>query len=224
MDAQVPLDRLRNPMGAAICLNFAAGLVEMIGLLGLHGFLPVHIVVDAPLALLAVDHDGEGWIARALAIPVFILVTTLTARTIRHSTASLRLTTGYLLFFQCLMLLGPFAAADQPAAVATALVLVSAMALQAVGASTIWRDCILVSTLDLARLAARVGPDDARVSDVRSQLVGLGAFVLGAATAATLWPLLGFWSLALGASVSFVALLNLVPFDLARAADDFRRR
>ena len=105
MNAQAPLDRLRHPMGAAICLNFAAGLVEMIGLLGLHGFLPVHVVVDAPLALLAVDRAGEAWIARALAIPVFILVTTLTARTMRRSSASLRLMTGYLLFFQCIILL-----------------------------------------------------------------------------------------------------------------------
>ncbi|MBO9707490.1 MAG: hypothetical protein J7521_04670 [Caulobacter sp.] len=233
MSVQAPPDHLRNPTGAAICLSFTAGLVEMAGLLGLHGFLPVHIVVDAPLALLAVGRAGEPWIARALAIPVFIIVTTLLAATMRRSKASLRLITGYLLFFQCLMLLaamalgvilGPFASVDQPAAVAAALVLVSAMAFQTLGASTLWRDGAGALILDWTGLVARLGGGDGRPLGIIPRLVGLAAFILGAATEVTLWPVAGFWSLALAAAMSFVALLNFVPFDLSRAAEDFRRR
>lgn len=229
-----PPEHLRNRFVAALLLDLTAGFVEVTGLVGLHGLLPVQVAVDAPLALTAWMLDGEGYVARALAVPVFLLVTALATRPARRSGQSVRLASGRLLFFQCMLilaamasgvLLGPFPRPDHPAAVLTGLLLVAAMALQGAGAVTFWRERLcLVSTIDLARLAARLGQGPAGYAAARSQLARLLAFLLGSALSAALWPLAGFWSLAVPAAGCLASLLAFVPFDFARAAADIRRR
>ncbi|UAL10189.1 hypothetical protein [Caulobacter segnis] len=227
-------DFLRHRFGAALWLDLTAGFVEMIGLVGLHGLLPVQVAVNAPLAIAAWSQTGQDFVARTLAIPVFILVTALASRALSRAGHGIRLASGHLLFFQCLLLmgamavgvlLGPFPRSDAPAAVAAGLLLVSAMALQGVGAAWLWRERLsLVSTFDLARLSIRMGRGVCRGRDVSPQLMRLGAFIVGAGVAALVFPIAGFWSLGLAAAGSLVTLFHFVPFDFARAFADVGRR
>jgi uncharacterized membrane protein YoaK (UPF0700 family) len=207
-------------------------MVEAIAAAGLFGLLPLQVGAALPQAATSLILQDQDWFGKALAVPVFLLTVAIGARRLARAPANRRLASGYLLFFQTMLLLAamaagvlgaPFASPDAASAILASLFAVMAMALQTLGALTLWpRRSAPLGAHDLARLAARTAR--ARRSISLATLLRLTAYLAGVAVGAMAWRVAGFWSLGAAAFTVMAALFCFVPFDFARAAADHRRR
>lgn len=209
-------------------LSFVAGFVDTAGFVALFGLFTAHVTGNFVLIGAAIVHPGPGIIAKLLALPVFALVVAcarllaiwLRARRSNVVRILLALQALFLLAFLLAgVTLGPFAHADNPAAVLTGLLGVAAMAFQ----NAVMRDSlghILPTTLmtgnvtqlvlDLVDLSIGTSEGDARQTmdrRMRRLAAGLAAFLLGCAMGAGLLLPLGFWCLIVPLAATLVMTL-----------------
>lgn len=231
----------KAPLGGgrtAVLAAFTAGFVDTVGFVGLFGLFTAHVTGNFVLIGAAIVTHHSGVIAKLMALPVFILAVAATSLLIRRGQANMRLTTGYVLFGQAMllmafmaagMLLGPFRDGDQPAAILTGMIGVVAMAVQNASARILFSHMspttvmtgnvtqVVIDTIDLLH-----GPSAEAKARIGKMLPPVFAFAAGAIGGGLGFVSLGFWCLAIAVVAVFATLLTLVPFDFARAREDIR--
>ena len=122
-----------------VLLATNAGFVDTAGFLALHGLFTTHVTGNFVTLGAALVHGTSGVIAKLLALPAFcvvvILIRLLDAALIRRGLPTLKVMFAIqfaLLLAGAVLALrfGPFPEGDGPAALATGMVLVAAMAIQ----------------------------------------------------------------------------------------------
>jgi uncharacterized membrane protein YoaK (UPF0700 family) len=213
----------RRALDDASLLSFVAAFVDCCGFVGLFQLFTAHVTGNFVLMGAAlVNRQGEVW-AKLLAFPVFILAVALTvvvADTLqRHG----RSRVGPLLWGEAALLVtavglpllvGPPHAADDLRALAVGMTLVLAMGLQnalmrldlaALPPTTVMTGNVTQATIDVMTLWRQ---DSAHRGVARDRLRRMSgpvvAFLLGAASGAGGYALLGFTSLLLPAAVCAV--------------------
>lgn len=231
---------LRHSRRAAVFLAFNAGFIDTVGFIGLFGLFTAHVTGNFVLIGATIVTHNTGVIAKLLALPTFILAVAVTSLCLRRGRANRRLAIGCVLAFQMLLLmafmaaallLGPFHGGDQPAAIATGLIGVLAMALQNAAARTVFVEMspttvmtgnVTQIVIDLVGLTDKTAPDPAAKTRIAKMLPPVIAFGAGAIGAGLSFVTLGFWCVTIGIVAVFATLFSLVPLDFARAQRDLR--
>jgi uncharacterized membrane protein YoaK (UPF0700 family) len=217
---------------------FTAGFVDTVGFVGLFGLFTAHVTGNFVLIGAAIVTHHTGVIAKLLALPVFILAVAVTSLLIRRGRANPRLTVGYVLFGQAMLLmafmaagllLAPFNNGDQPTAILTGMIGVMAMGVQNAAARMLFSHMspttvmtgnvtqIVIDVVDLLH-----GPSAEAKARIGKMLPPVFAFALGAIGGGLGFAMLGFWVVAIAVVAVFATLLTLVPFDVERARRDGR--
>jgi uncharacterized membrane protein YoaK (UPF0700 family) len=197
-------------------LSFNGGFVDTAGFIGLQGLFTAHVTGNFVTMGAALVFGTQGFLAKLLALPEFIVVIALARwlgaflRARQKPALPVLLGAKVLLlfvFFAVAVALGPFPNSDSPAALLAGFAGVAAMAVQnaahrvhfpTVPPSTLMTGNTTQAVLDGVDLLMGVNPDIA--TTVRARFVrtlnGIFLFALGCAAAAGLYFWIGFWCLA----------------------------
>jgi uncharacterized membrane protein YoaK (UPF0700 family) len=220
-----------NTVASLLC--FTAGFIDMVGFLGMHALLPSLITGNFLTLGTAILLGGHGILAKALAVPFFILIVALTrlgGRALaRRRWPELRsLLCLELALLACFAVLaighGRFDGTTPWQELAISAFAVAAMAMQtaiyrmhlgALPPTTLITLSVTQATIDAVDLATEPG---ARETDARrARMIRLGlsvtCFAAGCAVAAPLFAWGGFWCLLVPVAVS--AATALVELDRA---------
>lgn len=195
----------------SIPLAFNAGYVDTFGFLALQGLFTAHVTGNFVTIGAALAHGSTGVLTKLLALPVFcavVILSRLSGRAMaRRGWADL----AVLCWSEILLLglaaglgvaFGPFADADAPAAMATGLVIVAAMAIQnaahrihmpSEAPSTLMTGTTTQILLDVADLLREAPPEGraALVARLKRLSKSVVAFAAGCAAAALGFVALG---------------------------------
>ena len=231
-DVTSPVPPPGNGRTAALAA-FTAGFVDTVGFVALFGLFTAHVTGNFVLIGAAIVTHHTGIIAKLLALPVFILAVAATTVLIRRGRSNPRLTVGYVLFGQAVLLmafmaagllLAPFRNGDQPTAILTGMIGVLAMGVQNAAArilfahmspTTVMTGNVTQIVIDVVELLH--GPSAEAKARIGKMLPPVCAFALGAIGGGLGFVNLGFWCLSIAVVAVFATLLTLVPFDFARA-------
>jgi uncharacterized membrane protein YoaK (UPF0700 family) len=200
----------------AALLSFNGGFVDTTGFIGLQGLFTAHVTGNFVTMGAALVFGTQGFLAKLLALPEFILVIALARwlgtflRARQKPALPVLLAAKVLLlfaFFAIAVALGPFPNSDTPAALLAGFAGVAAMAVQNaahrvhfpnVPPSTLMTGNTTQAVLDGVDLLLGVNRDVATNVWMRfvRTLNGIAFFALGCAAAAGLYLLVGFWCLA----------------------------
>lgn len=219
-------------MGSSALLAFTAGAVDTIGFVGLTGFFPAHITGNLVLLGASLSGDqSEAYIAKLLAIPVFMLAvgaTTLVQARLGGPGESVRKMFGLqalllALFMAVALAASPVEDGDAPLVVLASMVGLVAMAIQC----TIDKNALgqrsptTVMTGNVTLLALNlVGASPADTEDsqktAKAKLTQLwptvAGFALGAAAGAVGYSFVSFWALLLPiVTVTVAARITTAP-------------
>src|ERR1700712_1336670 len=221
------MKQLRGPAAIAALLSFNGGFVDTAGFLGLAGLFTAHVTGNFVTLGAALVMGTHGIIGKVLALPVFILAialgrlagASLRARNMPVLRILLTVEVGLLfLFFALAVTFGPFPNADSPAALSAGFAGISAMALQnavqrvhlsALPPTTLMTGSTTQATIDAVALISGADPDNAAAIRARFGRLSLSIlyFAAGCALSATLYWLVGFWSLAVAVIVGATAAM-----------------
>ncbi|WP_374309726.1 YoaK family protein [Dongia sp.] len=194
---------------------FTAGFVDTVGFVALFGLFTAHVTGNFVLIGASIAEFHGGIVAKLIALPVFIAAVALThlfvtQRQRRGVSPVAALTLFEALFLAAFMASGlaanPFTAADSPAAIATGMLAVTAMAIQNAGArsvfaalspTTVMTGNVTQIVIDAVDLVA--APDKAAAAKARltKMLPPVLAFASGALAGGLGYVHVGFWSLLL---------------------------
>lgn len=198
-------------------LSFNGGFVDTAGFIGLQGLFTAHVTGNFVTMAATVVFGTQGFLAKLLALPEFIVVVAL-ARSLgavlrAHEKPALPVLLGtkvllLLAFFVLAVTLGPFPNSDAPSALLVGCAGVAAMAVQNaahrvhfpnIPPSTLMTGNTTQAVLDGVDLLLGAHRDDAANAWSRfvRTLNGICFFALGCAVAAGLYLLVGFWCLAI---------------------------
>ncbi len=231
-DQKAPSAAPTVAMGSSALLAFTAGAVDTIGFVGLTGFFPAHITGNLVLLGASLSGDqSEAYIAKLLAIPVFMLAvgaTTLMQARLGGPAESVRKMFGLqalllVLFMVVALAASPVDDGDAPLVVLASMVGLVAMAIQC----TIDKNALgqrsptTVMTGNVTLLALNlVGASPADTEDsqqtARAKLTRLwptvAGFAVGAAAGAVGYSFVSFWALLLPiATVMVAARITTAP-------------
>jgi len=208
---------MRRDSIIAALLSFNGGFVDTAGFVGLQGLFTAHVTGNFVTMGAALVFGTQGFLAKLLALPEFIVVialarwlgTVLRARQKAALPVLLGAKVALLFaFFVIAVALGPFPNSDTPAALLAGFAGVAAMAVQnaahrvhfpTLPPSTLMTGNTTQAVLDAVDLVLGVNRDNTAL--VRTRLLrtlsGIGFFALGCAMAAGLFLAVGFWCLAI---------------------------
>ena len=214
-----------GPAAIAGLLSFNGGFVDTAGFLGLQGLFVAHVTGNFVTLGAALVLGSHGVIGKLLALPEFILVIA-AARVVgaglrRRQLPALRifLTTEaalLLAFFAAAVAFGPFPDPDSPLALLTGFAGIAAMALQnalqrvhlsSSPPTTLMTGNTTQATLDAVDLL--IAPEPGKAAETRARFtrvaLSIAYFAAGCAASATLYWLVGFWSLGVAVVVGVAA-------------------
>lgn len=194
---------------------FTAGFVDTVGFVALFGLFTAHVTGNFVLIGASIAEFHGGIIAKLIALPVFIIVVALThlyvthrQRRDRNPVAALTLFEAF--FLAAFMLAGlaasPFGNSDSPAAIATGMLAVTAMAIQNAGARSVFSALspttvmtgnvtqIVIDAVDLIATPAKAAQAKTRL---KKMLPPVLAFASGALAGGLSYVHIGFWALLL---------------------------
>jgi uncharacterized membrane protein YoaK (UPF0700 family) len=217
----------RGRNAVAALLSFNGGFVDTVGFLGLSGLFVAHVTGNFVTLGAALVLGSHGILNKVLALPEFIAVIGLArlaggmARRRGWPALRIMLTAEVILlaaFFGLAVACGPFEDVDRPLALLTGFAGIAAMALQnalqrvhlaSLPPTTLMTGSTTQATLDAVDLLAGTIPDES--ANVRVRFFRLATSVLlfatGCGTAALLYWLMGFWSLAVAVIIGAAAAL-----------------
>lgn len=208
-------------------LAFNAGYVDTLGFLSLHGLFTAHVTGNFVTIGAAMAQGTSGIVTKLLALPMFCVMVVLcrvtshamTARNLPDLRVLLWTKIGLLAAAAILALrFGPFTNGDAPAAMATGLALVAAMAIQnathrmhmaADAPSTLMTGTttqILLDAVDFFRGSSAEERDKLRAR-LERLLTSLCAFAIGCGIAAAASVLVGTAGFVLPVIIAFLAWL-----------------
>jgi uncharacterized membrane protein YoaK (UPF0700 family) len=213
------MKKFGGPAAIAGLLSFNGGFIDTAGFLGLQGLFTAHVTGNFVTLGAALVLGSHGIIGKILALPEFILVIALArlagaalrARRLPVLRILLSVEVALLLaFFALAVAFGPFPDPDTPAALLTGFAGIAAMSLQNafqrvhlsnLPPTTLMTGNTTQATIDAVDLLTGVEPAQAPAIRTRFGRVALSIvyFAAGCAASATLYWLIGFWSL--GAAV-----------------------
>jgi uncharacterized membrane protein YoaK (UPF0700 family) len=215
-----------------VLLSVIAGYVDTAGFLALQGLFTAHVTGNFVTFGAAIVLGAGGAIPKLLALPVFCMIVLLTRLLSAALTSRALPALRVLLVLQMLLLvlgavlairLGPFVYGDSLAALATGMVLVSAMAIQNAGhrihlasaaPSTLMTGTTTQVMIDIADMIWSA-PKEARVA-TRARLLRMSAsvvgFAMGCAVAAIFYDFATVWCFVIPPVLVLAALL-LPPDD-----------
>ncbi|MDR3509154.1 MAG: YoaK family protein [Caulobacteraceae bacterium] len=188
----------RSKLPLSLVLSFTGGYVDTAGFLAFQGLFTAHVTGNFVTLGASLVHGRGGGLAKLLALPTFCLVVLLVRLyavrlTRRHAQVLTRVLALQLLFLTIgtamAIILGPFSNGDSLPAVATGLILVTAMAIQNAAhrthlsrapPSTLMTGTTTQIMIDLADLIAGSTPDDVAATRRR-----LGRFSMAVAVFAS---------------------------------------
>jgi uncharacterized membrane protein YoaK (UPF0700 family) len=205
-----------------------AGYVDTVGFLALQGLFTAHVTGNFVTLAASLVHGASGAAAKLLALPAFCAVIIATRlASFRLPRLGLPILTTMLAFETALLAgaaalairFGPFRDPDVPTAIATGIILVSAMAIQnaahrihysasppttlMTGATT----QVMIDLADLLRPASAGARAEAR-SRLGRIVPSVAAFAFGGAAGAALFAFAGMWCFAVP---PLLALVSLTP-------------
>lgn len=209
------MKKIGGPAAIAALLSFNAGFVDTAGFLGLQGLFTAHVTGNFVTLGAALVLGSHGIIGKILALPEFIAVIAvarlLGAALRARNRPVLRILLGaevalLTAFFMLAVTFGPFADADTVPALITGFAGIAAMALQNavqrvhlsnLPPTTLMTGSTTQATIDAVDLIS--GTDPAHAAAIRTRFGRLSLSILyfaaGCAASATLFWLVGFWSL-----------------------------
>ena len=219
------MTKFGGPLTVAALLSFNGGFVDTAGFLGLQGLFLSHVTGNFVTLGAALVFGHHGIVGKLLALPEFIAVIALA----RFAGTAMRarqwpvlrvflVTMAALLFvfFVLAVTFGPFADADTPLALLTALAGIAAMALQnavqrvhlgSLPPTTIMTGSTTQATIDAVDLL--VGGDPLQIAAARTRFgqlsLAIACFGSGCAAAAFAYWAAGFWCLVVPVVVGAVA-------------------
>lgn len=220
--------------------SFNGGYVDTAGFLALQGLFTAHVTGNFVTFGAAMAHGTSGAAAKLLALPVFCVVIVL-VRTAAYRFSSLRWPALQSMVALKIVLLstaaafaiawGPFATGDGPAAIATGMTLVAAMAVQnsahRIHLSTAPPSTLMTGTstqimIDIADLLAGSLTPEARagvLARLRTMSVSVASFALGCGVAALISVVFEIKVFLLPPLIAALSLLAIVRS--AKEAGDF---
>ena len=219
------MKKLGGPAAIAALLSFNGGFVDTAGFLGLQGLFTAHVTGNFVTLGAALVLGHHGIVGKILALPEFILVVAL-ARLAGMALRAQKLPVLRILlaaevalllaFFALAVGFGPFPDADTPAALLTGFAGIAAMALQnafqrvhlsSLPPTTLMTGNTTQATIDAVDLLTGAAPAQGAEIRARFGRVALSIlwFALGCGLSATLFWLIGFWSLGLAVLVGAAA-------------------
>jgi uncharacterized membrane protein YoaK (UPF0700 family) len=226
----VAADRTRTRPALPLLLSINGGLVDTMSYLALQGLFAAHVTGNFVTLGASIVFGTSGILPKILALPTFCVVIVAT-RWVSYPLASRRspvlramLSLKVLLLFLAAGLAiryGPFASGDSAAALATGLLLVSAMAIQnaahrihmgssppttlVTGSTT----QIMIDLADLARNPPAMTEEARKAAHTRFKRLGssVAAFAIGCAAGAILYVTLGTWCFLVPAGLGVIPLL-----------------
>jgi uncharacterized membrane protein YoaK (UPF0700 family) len=215
-------------LGLSILLSLNAGFVDTAGFLALHALFTAHVTGNFVTFGAAIANGSSGAIAKLLALPVFcaviILVQLLSYRLpkmgLRVPDTLLALQLLLLAIGAAMMIgLGPFSDGDSPLAIASGMVLVSAMAIQntlnrvhfsSIPPSTLMTGNTTQIMVDLADLLHGLAPTAA--APVRGRLKKMAtsvvSFAFGCGAASLAYIFLREWCFVFPPLIALAALVS----------------
>jgi len=194
---------------------FTAGFVDTTGFVALFGLFTAHVTGNFVLIGASIAEFHGGIVAKLIALPVFILVVALTHLYVTHRQRRSGNPVAALTLFEAFFLLAfmiaglnasPFTNADSPAAIATGMLAVTAMAIQNAGARSVFAALspttvmtgnvtqIVIDAVDLIANPEKAGDAKTRL---RKMLPPVLAFAAGALAGGLGYMHFGFYSLIL---------------------------
>jgi uncharacterized membrane protein YoaK (UPF0700 family) len=220
---------MKSPL--AILLSINAGYVDTAGFLALQGLFTAHVTGNFVTLGASLVFGTTGVVAKLIALPVFCLIVAL-IRGLGHTFGGHR--TLPIRIFLCLklalllvaatlaILLGPFPNGDAWPALATGMVLISAMAVQnavqrlymgTIPPTTMMTGNttqIMIDVVDLLLGTEKgAGSSRARLANMTLNVVG---FAAGCAAAALLFTLAGVWCFAVPCLIALAAVMVRADF------------
>ncbi|HEY5167354.1 MAG TPA: YoaK family protein [Pseudolabrys sp.] len=219
------MKKFGGPAAIVALLSFNGGFVDTAGFLGLQGLFTAHVTGNFVTLGAALVLGSHGIIGKILALPEFILVIALArlaGSALRaRKTPVLRILLAaevalLFAFFALAVAFGPFADPDTPAALLTGFAGIAAMALQNafqrvhlsnLPPTTLMTGNTTQATIDAVDLFTGAEPAQAAATRARFARVALSIvyFAAGCAASATLYWLIGFWSLGVAVLVGATA-------------------
>jgi len=219
------MKKFGGPVAIAGLLSFNGGFVDTAGFLGLQGLFVAHVTGNFVTLGAALVLGSHGIIGKLLALPEFILVIAV-ARVVgaglrRRQLPALRILLAaeavlLLAFFAAAVAFGPFPDPDSPLALLTGFAGIAAMALQnalqrvhlsSSPPTTLMTGNTTQATLDAVDLL--IAPEPEKTADTRARFTRVALnivyFAAGCAASATLFWLVGFWSLGIAVVVGVAA-------------------
>ncbi len=229
---EAPQDVSTIAMFSSALLAFTAGAVDTIGYVGLTGFFPAHITGNLVLLGASLSGDqSDAYIAKLLAIPVFMLAvaaTTLVQTRLGGPGRSVRRMFGLqalllVLFMVVALTAAPVKDGDAPLVILASMVGLIAMAIQctidknALGQrspTTVMTGNITLLALNL--VGASPADTEGSQETARAKLTKLwptvAGFAVGAAAGAVGYNLVSFWALLLPiVTVTIAARITTAP-------------
>jgi uncharacterized membrane protein YoaK (UPF0700 family) len=210
--------------------SFNGGYVDTAGYLALHGLFTSHVTGNFVTLGAAIAYGTSGAVAKLLALPMFCAVIVLT-RTLANRLATpdsplleIAVVAKIVLLSSAAALaiaLGPFATGDGPAALATGLILVAAMAIQNAATrihlpkappTTIMTGTSTQIMIDIADLATGKLTPEARavvLPRFRAMAVAVISFAVGCALAALVFTTFEMKVFLLPPVIAAVSLLRI---------------
>jgi uncharacterized membrane protein YoaK (UPF0700 family) len=194
---------------------FTAGFVDTVGFVALFGLFTAHVTGNFVLIGASIAEFHGGIVAKLIALPVFFIVVALTHLYVTHRQRRDRNPVAALTLFEALFLASfmaaglaasPFANSDSPAAIATGMLAVTAMAIQNAGARSVFATLspttvmtgnvtqIVIDAVDLMATPAKATEARTRL---KKMLPPVLAFASGALAGGLGYVHVGFWSLLL---------------------------
>jgi uncharacterized membrane protein YoaK (UPF0700 family) len=194
---------------------FTAGFVDTVGFVALFGLFTAHVTGNFVLIGASIAEFHGGIVAKLIALPVFIIVVAgthlyVTQRQRRGANPVAALTLFEAFFLTAFMTAGltasPFANSDSPAAIATGMLAVTAMAIQNAGARSVFATLspttvmtgnvtqIVIDAVDLIATPQKAAEAKTRL---RKMLPPVLAFATGALAGGLGYVHVGFWALLL---------------------------
>ena len=214
-----------GPAVIAGLLSFNGGFVDTAGFLGLQGLFVGHVTGNFVTLGAALVLGSHGIIGKLLALPEFVLVIAV-ARVVGAGLRRRQLPALHILlvaeaalllaFFATAVVFGPFPDPDSPLALLTGFAGISAMALQnalqrlhlsSSPPTTLMTGNTTQATLDAVDLL--IAPEPGKTAETRARFARVALsivyFAAGCAASATLFWLVGFWSLGVAMVVGMAA-------------------
>lgn len=223
-------DSTRTRPALPLLLSINGGLVDTMSYLALQGLFAAHVTGNFVTLGASIVFGTSGILPKILALPTFCVVIVAT-RWVSYPLASRRSPVLRAMLSLKVLLLslaaglairyGPFASGDSAAALATGLLLVSAMAIQnaahrihmgssppttlVTGSTT----QIMIDLADLARNPPAMTEEARKAAHTRFKRLGssVAAFAIGCAAGAILYVTLGTWCFLVPAGLGVIPLL-----------------